>query len=165
MIGSKLRAVAAFCAFLGIALASASARANLIGVEFTPSYRLPDLATVFSQATWDPSPFTVGLGQETTGWVDGNLTQLNVDFDATSLVITISNQLNNPVWNDFPFNGVVFAAAGPLGLTGAIVDTVLTTMPGFDDSRVTFTSNEIRLNWAGLSSANGLVVAVDFTFG
>lgn len=165
MMGSNLRAVVALFAFVGLALAGTPARASLIGVELTPSYRIPDLASVYIGATWDTSPFTVGAGLETIGRLDGDVTQLNVDFDADSLVIRISNQLQSPTWNAATFNGVVFTAAVPLGLASATVDAGLTTMPGFDDSRVTFTGNEIRLNWQGLSSANGLVVAVDFTFG
>ena len=39
-----------------------------------------------------------------------------------------------------------------------------TTMAGFDDSRVTVTDTEIRLDWNGLSYVDGTTIAISFTF-
>jgi hypothetical protein len=38
-----------------------------------------------------------------------------------------------------------------------------TTMSGFDNSRVSFSDNQIRLNWQGLSYVDGTTVNINFT--
>ncbi|MBX9632664.1 MAG: PEP-CTERM sorting domain-containing protein [Burkholderiales bacterium] len=157
------RALAVAFFFAALSFAANPVQAGLIGVEFTPSYRLPDAGSVYAGSTWSVSPFVVGAGQETVGTVD-SVTQIAVDFSDDSLTLTLTNELLNSFWNTFAFNGIVFDSAVPLGLVAATVDTGLTTMPGFDDSRVSFTNNEILVNWQGLSSADGLVVAIDFAF-
>lgn len=97
---------------------------------------------------------------ETVGNVEG-VTNLVVDFSNTMLTITLDTTLTTPTWNAVPFNGPVFTATTPLSISSATVDPA-TTMVGFDNGRVSFTSNEIEINWEGLSYVNGTIVKIDF---
>jgi len=150
-------------ALVGLALAAAApAHASLIGDQLTAVYSYPTPATPYSSASFTPAAFTVGPGQETLGNVE-NVTFLGVDFSASALAITLSTSLTNPAWNANGFNGIVFTSPDPLGITAAVVDPA-TTMAGFDDSRVSFSQNQILVDWHGLSYVDGTVVQVDFTF-
>lgn len=151
----------------GAALIAASvagtAHASLLGKEMEATYRFPDLGSVYAFAPWSPPTFTVGAGTETTGNVE-NVTWLVTDFTATSLLLTFDTVLTNPTWNAAAFNGPVFSlTSGTLGIVSANVDGT-TTMAGFDDSRVTVTDTEIRLDWNGLSYVDGTTIAISFTF-
>ena len=85
------------------------------------------------------------------------------DFTDTMLTVTLTTVLTSPFWTSGSFNGIIFTSPGSLGLTGASVDPA-TTMAGFDDSRVSFTSDQILVNWNGLSYDDGTVVKIDFAF-
>lgn len=137
--------------------------AGLIGQEFTASYRFPNVNTVYASASFSPSTFAVGAGQESVGDVEG-VTSLLVDFSDDVLTITLNTILTSPTWNSVAFNGPVFVATLPHGVTSAMVDGAATTMVGFDDSRVGFDAVGIFVNWQGLSYTNGTVVRVDFEF-
>jgi hypothetical protein len=141
---------------------AAPAGASLLGQGFTASYRLPDLGTVYGSASWSPASFTVGAGVETVGDVEG-VTDIVVDFSASSLGLVLTTTHPGPTWSSASFNGPIFAAAGPLGIIGATVNAA-TTLAGFDASRVSFTSTEIRIDWNGLSYGTGSTVVVDFAF-
>ncbi len=152
---------------VGAALIAASvagaAHASFLGKEMEATYRFPDVGTVYGFATWSPPTFTVGAGIETTGNVE-NVTSLVTDFSDTSLLISFETVLTNPTWNGSAFNGPVFSlTSGTLGIVSASVDGA-TTMPGFDDGRVTFTDTDIRLDWNGLSYVDGTTIAISFTF-
>jgi hypothetical protein len=140
----------------------APAAASLLGQGFTPGYRVPDLGTVYAEASWSPASFTVGAGVETVGDVEG-VTSITVDASASALSLVLATTLTNPTWNSASFNGLVFTAAGPLGIIGATVNAA-TSMAGFDASRVSFTGSEIRIDWNGLGYTSGTTVMVDFTF-
>jgi hypothetical protein len=149
-------------ATLGFAAGPASAL-GLTGQSLSAAYYYPDLATVYG-VTWTPSSFTVGAGQETDGNVE-DVTHLLVDFADDSLTITLDTILSNPdpTWNNTSHNGPVFTSALSHGIASASVDGS-TTMTGFDDTRVSFTGNQILVNWAGLSYEDGTVVKINFTF-
>lgn len=138
------------------------AEAGLLGQTLDAVYYFPDTATPYAFASFSPVSFVVGGGQETAGDVEG-VTNLLVDFDDTTLTITLTTVLTSPTWNASAFNGIIFTSPGPLGITGASVDAV-TTMAGFDDSRVSFAGDQILINWNGLSYVNGTVVKVNFGF-
>jgi hypothetical protein len=140
----------------------APAAASLLGQGFTLSYRIPDLSSIYDQASWSPASFTVGAGVETVGDVEG-VTSITVDVSASALSLVLATTLTNPTWNAAGFNGVVFSAAGPLGIIGATVNAA-TTMAGFDAGRLSFTGTEIRIDWNGLGYTTGTTVMVDFTF-
>lgn len=145
---------------LGAALLSGTASAAIIGQEFTAEYRTPDVNTVYGSAVFTPTPFIAGPGVDTTGVVEG-VTRLLVDLYDTGLTVQFQTVLSNPTWNAASFNGIVLTAAEPLGLSGATVDAG-STLAGFDASRVTLTSDQIELNWGGLSYHDGTVLAVSF---
>ena len=146
----------------GMSAATAPASANLIGQGFTATYQVPALGMVYGPVSWSPAAFTVGAGQETTGLVE-SVTSIETDFSASSLTLRLMTTLFSPTWNPASFNGPVFTATSPLGLLAASV-AAGTTMAGFDASRISFTGDEIRINWAGLSYSSGTVVAIDFAF-
>lgn len=157
-----LRALTVFtlAASLAAAALPAPAEAGLIGKQLDAAYYDHDMSTPYPPASFTPSSFTVGAGQETIGDVEG-VTQLLVDFSDRSLTITLQTILPNPTWKNEAFNGIIFTSPGPLGITGATVDPA-TTMTGFDNSRVSFDSDQIFVNWSGLSYGNGTVVRIDF---
>jgi hypothetical protein len=136
--------------------------AGLIGQEITASYRFPDVNSVYASASFTPDVFTVGAGQESTGDLEG-VTTFHVDFGDDFLNITLNTILGNPTWNGTSFNGIVFVASLPHGILSATVDAA-TTMPGLDNSHVSFDADEIFVNWAGLSYVDGSVVRLNFGF-
>jgi hypothetical protein len=144
-----------------LALASAQASA-LTGQTIGVAYYHPDTATVYAGADFDNDSFVVGAGQETDGNIE-DVTHLLVDFDDEALNITLDTILPNPLWNNTSFNGMIFTSVLPHGIATATVGGA-TTMAGFDNSRVSFTSNEILVNWAGLSYVDGTTVEILFTF-
>lgn len=150
----------AVLAFVALCATSGSA-VGLTGQSLSAAYYHPDLSTVYSGATWSPGTFTVGAGEETTANVE-DVTWLHVDFEDDALTITFETVLPNPTWLPSTFNGLVFTAGVPHGVTSASVNGA-TTMGGFDITRVSITSTEIRLNWSGLSYVDGTVVKIDFT--
>jgi hypothetical protein len=152
-----LRSAAAAIAFLTGGL---PAHASLIGQGFNVSYRFADLNTVYLNATATPADFLVSGGIETVVDVEG-VTDLIVDFDASSLTVLFDTVLSNPTWNPASFNGLRFIGTAAHGVTGATIDAG-STMGGFDASRVTLTADEIRLNWNGLSYVDGTRLVINF---
>jgi hypothetical protein len=148
-------------AMLGL-ITAGTARADLLGTEFTASYRFPDIATPYPFGSPTPPTFTVGAGVESVVDVEG-VTFISVDFAATSLTLTLDTILTNPTWNATAFNGLLFDATGAHGIVSASVDAS-TTMAGFDASRVVLNADEIGINWNGLSYVDGTVVTITFAF-
>jgi hypothetical protein len=142
--------------------AATPASASLLGQDFGVSYRFPDLGTVYGSASWAPASFTVGAGTETVGDIEG-VTDIAVDFTGLSLSLLMTTVLGTPTWTGVAFNGPVFTATAPHGITGASVGAG-TTMAGFDASRVSLTGDEIRIDWNGLGYVSGTVVTIDFSF-
>jgi hypothetical protein len=138
------------------------ARASFISAEMTASYQYPTLGTIYAPATWAPPTFVVGAGVETLANIEG-VTNIAVDFSSASLSLLLTTVLDSPTWGSVAFNGPVFTATAPLGISSASVNAA-TTMAGFDVSRISYTGNEIRIDWNGLSYGNGTAVVVDFTF-
>ncbi|WP_206030120.1 PEP-CTERM sorting domain-containing protein [Roseomonas sp. AR75] len=145
-----------------LSVGAPGAQAGFLGAEFSAFYRFPDLGTVYPFATWAPPSFTVGAGAETVGDVE-SVTFITADFTDTRLTLVFDTVLTSPTWNAVAFNGPVFTAVAPLGITGVSLNGA-TTMPGFTAGRVTFTDTEIRVDWNGLSYVDGEVVAIDFAF-
>lgn len=149
-------------AALALGQFASPANAGLLGQTLGAGYYLPDTATVYPDAVFTPPSFVVGAGQETDGNVE-DVTHLLVDFDDTTLDITLTTVLSNPTWLNQAFNGLIFTATAPHGITGATVGGS-TTMAGFDDSRVTLTGDQILVNWGGLGYVDGTTVSIQFTF-
>lgn len=147
-------------AFLAALLAlPVAAHAGFLGQTYDASYRFPDAGTVYGFGTPSPASFTVTGGLGTTIDVEG-VTDIGFSFTDTVISIAFSTILTNPTWNVTSFNGVRLKASAPHGITGASVGA---GWAGFDNSRVSFTGDEIFFNWSGLSYVNG--TSVDITFG
>lgn len=155
----RLPILAALTAFAVVAGAAPS-QASLLGHSFTASYRYPVLGDVYPFSTWTHETFVSGAGVDTTAEIE-SVTRIAVDFTANTLSLVFNTDLTNPTWTAASFNGPVFTSADALGILSATVDS-LTTMSGFDNSRVSFTDNEIRINWNGLAYVNGTQVVLNF---
>lgn len=156
-----LRLAPVLALLLGVA--STPASASFLGQSMTATYQYPSLGVVYGSASWTPASFTVGAGPETVGSVEG-VTTISVDVSGSTLSLVLNTILSSPTWNATPFNGPVFTALLPLGIASATVSAAGTTMAGFDSSRVSFDSSELRINWSGLAYADGTTVTVDFAF-
>jgi hypothetical protein len=150
-------------ALLGLScvLSAGTASAAIIGQQFTIGYDVPALGTPYASAAYAKQTFTAGPGVDTSVLIEG-VTNLLVDLSAARVTVSFETTLGSPTWNTAAFNGIVLTAAAPTGIQHATVEGD-TTLGGFDDSRVTWTGTEIRLNWNGLSYQNGsfLSVALD----
>lgn len=145
-------------ALSALVIAAAPAQAGLTGQSFSAAYHYPDEGTVYGGATV-PADFTVGAGVE--GVIDvESVTDISFDFDNLSLVIDFATVAASPTWNATAFNGIIFTSATPLNISGA---SVLSSTIGFDNSRLTVTGNQIKLNWAGLGYADGSKIRIAFS--
>jgi hypothetical protein len=147
---------------LALSMFPVAAHAGLIGQAAGASYHYPDTVTVYAGASFSPAIFIIGAGQETVGNVEG-VTDLLVDFSDNALTVTLNTVLSNPTWGASTFNGIIFTFSLPTGITGATVDAS-TTLAGFDGSRLSFTGDQILLNWQGLSYQSGQRVDIQFAF-
>lgn len=141
--------------------ASGVAHAGFIGTQMDVGYYTPDTSSLYASAVFTPSTFTVGAGQETVGNIE-DVTNIFIDFTDNILSITFGTILSSPTWNSNSFNGVIFTATSPLDIGSVLVDPS-TTMAGFDNFRVSYTDNQILLNWQGLSYIDGTTVNINFT--
>ena len=161
--GKRLRisTIAVTTAIVAWGLAGlAPVQAGLIGKQMDAVYYYPDTSSSYTMASFTPPSFIVGSGQETDGDVEG-VTHLLVDFSDSALAITLTTTLSSPTWGTAAFNGIIFTSPGPLGILNAVVDPA-TTMAGFDNSRISFSSDQILVNWNGLSYQDGTMVAINF---
>lgn len=152
-------------AALAALLSAAPALAGLDGASIDVEYRFPDLATVYAGATPSVSPFIVGAGVETVINVE-DVTFISVDFTDLGLTLNFDTVLGSPTWNITAFNGVVFSSAAFAGLTSAsVLGSTDFGSPLFDDSRLTLTGSELRLNWGGIGYQDGQQLHIAFTDG
>lgn len=152
-------ATAAAIAAVGI---GAPAKAGLLGRNFSVEYQFPSAGTTYPFASASPASFTIGAGGETTVEVE-QVTWIQVDFSDTGLSIVFDTLLSSPTWTAAAFNGLLFTSALPHSIEGASV-LASTTMTGFDDARVSFTSDELRLDWNGRSYVTGTRIDIAFAF-
>jgi hypothetical protein len=157
-----MKSTGASAVLLGAMLACSSAHAVLEGQSFTASYRVPTIDTPYDSATATPSSFVVGAGVEAVVNVE-DVTFISIDFSDTALSLVLNTDLTQPTWSTAAFNGLVFdlTSPGALGITGASVDA-LTTLSGFDSSRILVSGNRIAIDWNGLSYVDGTRVVVNF---
>jgi len=140
-------------------------RADLLAKTLEATFYYPNASTPYAMASFAPQAFVVGQGLETTGTVE-NLTRLVTDFDADKLTITFNTIANHPVWSTAAFNGVEFAlsSSDSFDFVSALVDPA-TTLAGFDNSRISFTSGTLALNFSGLAYKDADRLVINFGFG
>ena len=143
----------------GLLLAAPAFAGTLVGSSIDVSYRFSDINTVYPFGNPSVSPFIVGTGVESTVNVE-DVTFIDVDFGASSLVVTFNTVLSGPTWNSVPFNGLLFSGPGVGLITSASL--ISTTMGGFDNSRITLSGGQLGLNWNGLSYVDGTEIRIDF---
>ena len=154
-------ALAALAAFA--LLPVQAAHAALIGAPISETYYYPTDVAPYAGATYTPQNFVVGGGEESVIDIEG-VTYIHVDFGATTLGLLLNTTLPAPVWGTAgPYNGPIFSGAAISGITGVLVNSS-STLAGFDSSRVSIVGNDLRINWGGLSYADGTTLNLDFTF-
>lgn len=147
----------------GLILPATGAEADFTGDQFSQAYYYPDASTVYGPYAATNATFTAPFSGE-LGVVE-DVTTLNGIMTADTLTIDFDTTLNNPVWGNAAFNGLILTLQGPstLNIAGVII-LPGTNMVGFDASRVDFSSTMISLNWAGLAYDCDTTVKVKFTF-
>ena len=151
-------------------------RAFVIGVAFIVATLLPGRADALDwtgdslTATFqDPdAPYTdggVSITVPGTGAASPGLLQtLNVDVTATQISLYSPDSSVGQIEPD-PFDGEVIVDNTQSIITGVSVDAS-STLPGFDNTFLTFTPNSISINLAGLDFTGGpsVTAVVDVTF-
>jgi hypothetical protein len=142
------------------ALAAPAARGDSMGFEWQvlrAQYYHPNLSSPVGPA----QEFTVGPGRESATLYGENL--FNLDVSAASILVSFRAVTG---WSGAAFNGFVLAdAKGTVApIAGVAVNAAVTTVPGFDASRVTFDADTVSLNWQGLDTSPGNQILLDVTF-
>jgi hypothetical protein len=142
---------AAAAAMAGV-LAMPAGAATLIGNSITAAYYFPDLASVYGNFSVSPSAtFIVGAGVEATGTVDGSLQQ-TFDFAASSLTMTLNNDVT---WSNASYNGWQF-------VNNSAAFGAISSVTGIDPSRVSVTGNTLNVNWQGITFSTNDAITVNF---
>ena len=147
-------------ALVGLTLLAApmAQAATLDGQTLSAEYRYPDLGTLYPLATPNPSgSFVVGAGVEAVINVEG-VTNITLDFIGNSLTVLFGTVADNPTWTDKPFNGLRIALESP----GKFTSFSQTDGPGI--KATSFNANELFINWAGLSYADGMTLTFDIDY-
>lgn len=144
-----------------IALSSV-ANATLVGSTLQSGYFYPDLSTPH----FAPVSFTVGTGVEAVAYM--NLPNFSIDVAASTITIfAFTGYPEFPGTAPFSpatFNGLVFTDStdsAPAFLSVTVDPS--NTLAGFTDSRVTFSDNQITLNFASLSYDSTTQVVLSVT--
>ena len=125
------------------------------GQDLLLQYLFPNSGTVYNS-----SVITVGAGVDQVGFADRSVDKIDI-FDNTILFDFDSSGS----WTASSYNGPQFS-----DLNNTIDDIVgflinpLTNMAGFHSGLVSFTSESIQWNWAGLSFDANTIVAIDVVF-
>lgn len=157
MIISIIRFAIAYIAFTY----SGVANANLTGSTLQVGYQFP----VISNQFFAPVNFTVSENIEVESYMYNPT--FNIDVTPTAIrIYNFRNYPSHPGIADFSFaefNGLIFwdATNSAPSFINASVDP-LTTLLGFDVSRITITENLIALNFQGLTyqSSSELLVGI-----
>lgn len=97
---NKSRVIALAAIFGLVALTSAGHASTLIGSEIEARYEFPVVGDEYGPP---PVSFLVGDGDETVINIE-DVTWLNIDFSASSLLITLNTVLLNPRWSGPPIS-------------------------------------------------------------
>lgn len=128
--------------------------ALLDGQTVQATYYFPDSSTVYAVG----ANVTVGAGIEYLDFIN------YFDLDLDDATITASNFASSGRWTGTSFNGFVIRDVnGTIGWFTSVTISPLTNMAGLDASRISFTSDQIFVNWQGLAINPGTVVALDVT--
>ena len=139
-------------------MASPSQADSLIGSSIQAEYRYPDSDTVYPGSTISTNPFLVGAGEETIISIE-EVTDLHINFDSASLLITLNTILPAPIWGSADQNGPAFTvlSGNPFPAISSVSSTgIIGPVSAFLSSGVLF------VNWAGLAYRDGDTVTVNF---
>ncbi|WP_291298540.1 PEP-CTERM sorting domain-containing protein, partial [Elioraea sp.] len=123
------------------------AEASLIGQGFSAKRVFPS-----GEVPFNPGTFTVGAGTETGLDALPGVIRFDVDMSADSLLMTpvpVSTAEFSVTFDPPSFNGFVFEATAPHGITGVALAGA--SKAGFDLSDVAITATQIRIDMSGLS--------------
>lgn len=151
--GSKLLGIAAV-AIGAVMMSGSQASAGLLGQTVNFQYYYPGLGSPYPGS--DNGDKLVGAGVEVSNVADGMAT---MDISDTNVFI---DYVNSSGWNPAAFNG--FVLTDVFGAIPTIISVTIngaTNMAGFDASRISWTSDQIFVNWQGLSFDANTVVSLD----
>jgi hypothetical protein len=100
----------------------------------------------------------------------GDLSIFNIVADSTSITFDYSVNISaGPAWSDSPeslaptiYNGIAIDLLSDGSVTGVTIDAA-TNMAGFGASDLSFSSNQIEVNWADLAYSTSTIVKLDVT--
>jgi hypothetical protein len=149
--------VAGSCSVMlvGAAVSSRQAHAGFFGDTLTGTWNYPTISTIYSNP---------GTGFTGPGVVSPSITFF---FEGTSATVTNTQIVETNFGSGYaaePFNGFVITDLTSSKITGASIDPA-TNVPGFDSADLSFTSNSVATNVAGLSAPSAsdqIVVDVSF---
>jgi len=137
-----------FIATALLAVGSTASASVLAGDTVNETYYFPDASTVYQNLGNVVAP----------GAISGAAGIYSLQINDTT--ITASNFAYASTWTPTSFNGFVLTDESNSPFTGVTVDPA-TNMAGFSASNVTFTPNQILVNWQGLSFNTSTIVTLD----
>lgn len=142
-----------FAVLLAATLGAGAAQAGLNGQTLGAHYLYPNIGDIYS----DLGTAVVGAGVE--------FSVFGVALDASDTQITMS-RAGSITFSAGTFNGWRFYdALGTMpAITGVTVNGV-TTISGFDNSRITFDANNVWVNFVNLTDADDFYAVVDVQMG
>jgi len=155
--GLKLLGVAAV-AIGAVALSASPADAVLLGQTVNFQYYFPDLGSPYPGS--DNGDKLVGAGVEVSNVADGVAT---MDISDTNVLV---DYVSDTSWTSAAFNG--FVLTDVFGAIPAIISVTInaaTNLAGFDASRISWTDDQIFVNWQGLDFDADTIVSLDLQIG
>jgi hypothetical protein len=135
-----------------LALLAAPAQATLIGDTVSVEYHFPDLGTIFE------SHLTVvqsGAADTVTFTTVGTVGNVNVEDSSVEIAWA-------PVqFSSAAFNGVVITDMDFIPPTEIVGLNIVTDLPGWNDSRASFTADSIALNFENLLAFDGFSMSAN----
>lgn len=142
-------------AFVAMAFASTGANASLLdGKVIGYKYYYPSPSSLYYTAP----AITVGAGIEYSGIYSAN-SEGTVDIADTSITF---DYYRNSIWFTGTFNGFrLFDINNTINAFTSVTIDAATNMVGLDQSRITFDSNNIYVNWQGLGFDSNTIVKLN----
>jgi hypothetical protein len=118
------------------------ANATLVGDSITIQHFFPDLSTPHATYT----AIVLDGESDTTSVMD----YYDVNVDDSTIYVKYRFTDSGTYWTEADFNGLVVSSLNDSSghaLAGVLVNT---NMPGWDNSRLSFSSDSVTFNWQGL---------------
>ena len=143
---------------LALAASSAAGAQSFDGATLNYQYYFPNSSTPYPAA--DNGSFVVGPGIEVDNVSDDRAT---LDISGSNIFIDF---ISNSVWTTETFNGWILSDQSDslAAILGVSIDPA-SNLAGFSLSNISFTENQIAVNWQGLSFTESTILSLNVTFG